>query len=212
MGAEDYTEASSLAHVRRLLDIIACTSAFTDAEGRDKHEHCGSPRSHKGPGSFRKAVASQLKGRQGEEASTRGRTGEVLEASDGTTSRESSRDGEAEVDGLGGREPGKNVGKGLSRVGLADQSPAEGGEGKLISFKGKQEAMEAMAAAAAATEARDMTGMVPHDSQLGNFYDFLSASHLAPPLQSKRTPKVDESFIEEQFAEVQKTDGCLWWK
>lgn len=50
-------------------------------------------------------------------------------------------------------------------------------------LKGKSEAAEAMAAAAAASEKGDMTGMCPTDSKLGQFYEFLSASHLTPPVQ-----------------------------
>jgi len=49
-------------------------------------------------------------------------------------------------------------------------------------FKGKPEAAAAMAAAKEATEKGDMTGMCP-PSKLGQFYEFLSFSHLTPPIQ-----------------------------
>jgi protein TIF31 len=45
-------------------------------------------------------------------------------------------------------------------------------------FKGKPE----VAAAKEATEKGDMTGMCP-PSKLGQFYEFLSFSHLTPPIQ-----------------------------
>eukprot|EP00850_Spirogloea_muscicola_P015063 SM000112S24005 [mRNA] locus=s112:357300:369907:+ [translate_table: standard] len=51
--------------------------------------------------------------------------------------------------------------------------------------RGKNEAAAAMAAAAAATEKGDMTGMYP-PSKLGQFYEFLSAGHLTPPIQFVR--------------------------
>jgi molybdenum cofactor biosynthesis enzyme len=51
-------------------------------------------------------------------------------------------------------------------------------------FKGKPEAAAAIAAAKEATEKGDMTGMCP-PSKLGQFYEFLSFSHLTPPLQCK---------------------------
>eukprot|EP00850_Spirogloea_muscicola_P010356 SM000060S19688 [mRNA] locus=s60:651874:664049:+ [translate_table: standard] len=62
--------------------------------------------------------------------------------------------------------------------------------------RGKNEAAAAMAAAAAATEKGDMTGMYP-PSKLGQFYEFLSAGHLTPPIQfirrSAKQPTISQS-------------------
>jgi hypothetical protein len=45
------------------------------------------------------------------------------------------------------------------------------------------EAIAAMAAAKEATEKGDFTGMCSPSSKLGQFYEFLSFSHLIPPFQ-----------------------------
>ncbi|CAM6047622.1 unnamed protein product [Sphagnum compactum] len=50
----------------------------------------------------------------------------------------------------------------------------------------KNEAIAAMAAAKEATEKGDITGMCSPSSKLGQFYEFLSFSHLIPPLQFVR--------------------------
>ncbi|CAI5476528.1 unnamed protein product, partial [Closterium sp. Yama58-4] len=126
-------------------------------------------------------VGSFLKKKPGEAARARGQAGASVEAGGRPA-------GGKHVDGA---ESAQKLGKELGEVGK--EAGIEAGKDLFVTgadgkrrFKGKREAVEAMAAAAAATEKGDMTGMFPEESKLGEFYEFLSAAYLTPPIQAIR--------------------------
>ncbi|CAK9197344.1 unnamed protein product [Sphagnum troendelagicum] len=135
---EDYTEPLAIAHVRRLLDIVACTTFF-------------------GPS---------------------GKQLEQLEQPVSSSSSELTRSPSSQA-----------ISSEVAKSGVVTKATTT----ERGVFKGKPEAAAAMAAAKEATEKGDMTGMCP-PSKLGQFYEFLSFSHLTPPIQflrcsQKQSPK-----------------------
>eukprot|EP00271_Cylindrocystis_brebissonii_P010218 TRINITY_DN26344_c0_g1_i1.p1 TRINITY_DN26344_c0_g1~~TRINITY_DN26344_c0_g1_i1.p1 ORF type:complete len:2692 (-),score=551.04 TRINITY_DN26344_c0_g1_i1:1086-9161(-) len=195
---EDYTEETAVAHVRRLLDIVACTTSFGMSasereakEGGDVSE-TGEVPAGKGGNRTAREDAEGHEENAGEalpgsaEGGAEGR-GLGRKASSGAAE-------DVEKEGAGkGKKAGDKGNEGVKTVNGAGSS-----DRKLVPFKGKPEAVAAMAAAAAATEKGDMTGMCPRESKLGHFYDFLSASHLTTPIQSiKRGSKT--SLDAEEF-------------
>ncbi|CAI7832349.1 unnamed protein product, partial [Closterium sp. NIES-54] len=257
--AEEYTEASAKAHIRRLLDIVSCTLAFgpstkqreeaqaaaAAAAGAEAAEGAaaaatsaptsGSPHQGSNAGSaatepanpggadsslaplhepapeasssvaeFGKVlglgdVGGFLKKKPGEAASVEKQAGSSGGAGGRLTGGKHGDGALAEVEGSGaggrelavaGAERPQKMGKELGKVGteagieVGKDLFVTGADGKRR-FKGKREAVEAMAAAAAATEKGDMTGMFPEESKLGEFYEFLSAAYLTPPIQGE---------------------------
>lgn len=160
---EDYTEEQVIAHVQRLLDIVACTSSFgpsgkvtepaptpgnlneTQATDGGASEHAAhvetTPDSNRAPESKESSVAE-------------GSTLDVPEVSSAPAIKHESRP--------------------FCKV-----------HSKKACLADKPEAAAAMAAAKEATEKGDMTGMCP-PSRLGSFYEFFSLSHLTPPIQILR--------------------------
>eukprot|EP00897_Mesotaenium_endlicherianum_P009525 jgi/Mesen1/8600/ME000005S08562 len=193
---EEYTEESAQAHVRRFLDIVACTTSFGPSPvGRDS-EAKGANQCPPASGESRGAIdeaSSDASGGGGD------RKDSAAEGSEGFSSRaEADREQKRrspEAGATGAREGLKEGagpaeerarGKDSSSSTSLGQEQEKEEKGKLVPFKGKPEAAAAMRAAAEATEKGDMTGMCPHVSKLGQFYEFLSASHLTSPVQSLR--------------------------
>lgn len=166
---EDYTEEDAIAHVRRLLDIVACTTCFGSSAKQME------PKS--GQGGVKESAQSTTDTEQTNETS-------VKKYSSNKDRKEPNKDGKVESDDNSER-PQKVEGN------LDSTIKDNGGEkksnhvvkGSNTSLKeGKSEAVAAMDAAKEATEKGDMTGMCP-PSKLGQFYEFFSFSHLVPPIQ-----------------------------
>jgi hypothetical protein len=141
--------------VRRLLDIVACTTSFGSCGKQAKVK----PSSHE-PG---KVVAHGASSPAGIMAEV---TGNLP-----TTTGEDSESVRKEVDA--------QVSESTSK---AEIDKAAFTKSEKTVFSGKPEAVAAMTAAKEATEKGDMTGMCP-PSKLGLFNEFLSFSYLRPPLQ-----------------------------
>jgi hypothetical protein len=141
--------------VRRLLDIVACTSSFgssgKQAEVKPSSHEPGKGVAHgaSSPAGIMAEVTGNLPTTTGEDSES------VRKEADAQVSESTSK---AEIDKATFTKSEKTV------------------------FSGKPEAVAVMAAAEEATEKGDMTGMCP-PSKLGLFYEFLSFSHLTPPLQ-----------------------------
>jgi protein TIF31 len=148
---EDYTEDLAIAHVRRLLDIVACTTSFGSSGKQAEPKSSQEPTKTLGQG----AAASNPAAHMAEANGNTPPAGEDFEGRQEASAQAIESVPRAEID------------KSEKRV-----------------FKGKPEAAAAIAAAKEATEKGDMTGMCP-PSKLGQFYEFLSFSHLTPPLQCK---------------------------
>ncbi|GLJ15752.1 hypothetical protein SUGI_0259240 [Cryptomeria japonica] len=182
---EDYTEEDAIAHVRRLLDIVACTTCF-GSSGKQME-----PRS--GQGGVKESAHSTTDTEQANETS-------VKKCSSNKERKELNKDGKVESDDKS-ELPQKVEGN------LDSTIKDDGGEkksnnvvkGSNMSLKeGKSEAVAAMDAAKEATEKGDMTGMCP-PSKLGQFYEFFSFSHLVPPIQFIR--KSTRQSVEEKRSE-----------
>ncbi len=142
---EDYTQELAIAHVRRLLDIIACTTSFGQSEKQQKVETSSSS-SSVGTKIPSAGIITELQGENQLEASSK------LSASN-----------EEEEFIISNNNSSSSSRKGI--------------------LNSKDEAIAAMAAAKEATEKGDITGMCSPSSKLGQFYEFLSFSHLIPPFQ-----------------------------
>ncbi|CAK9212247.1 unnamed protein product [Sphagnum troendelagicum] len=154
---EDYTEDLAIAHVRRLLDIVACTTSFGSSGKQAEPKSSQEPIKTLGQG----AAASNPAAHMAEANGNMPPAGEDFEGRQEVSAQAIESVPRAEIDKA-------VIVKSEKRV-----------------FKGKPEAAAAIAAAKEATEKGDMTGMCP-PSKLGQFYEFLSFSHLTPPLQFLR--------------------------
>ncbi|CAM6015800.1 unnamed protein product [Sphagnum balticum] len=154
---EDYTEDLAIAHVRRLLDIVACTTSFGSSGKQAEPKSSQEPTKTLGQG----AAASNPAAHMAEANGNTPLAGEDFEGRQEASAQAIESVPRAEIDKT-------VIVKSEKRV-----------------FKGKPEAAAAIAAAKEATEKGDMTGMCP-PSKLGQFYEFLSFSHLTPPLQFLR--------------------------
>ncbi|MCO5552322.1 hypothetical protein L7F22_005833 [Adiantum nelumboides] len=160
---EEYTEEHVIAHIQRLLDIVACTTSF------------GPP----GKSSVPAAALESSKDTQGgtDGSSEQARPEETVLESNGVSEGKASLGVEgATLDSLDGHSPpeAKLESHVLCKI-----------HSKKACLSDKPEAAAAMAAAKEATEKGDMTGMCP-PSRLGSFYEFFSLSHLTPPIQLLR--------------------------
>jgi protein TIF31 len=156
LSTEDYTEDLAIAHVRRLLDIVACTTSFGSSGKQAEPKSSQEPIKTLGQG----AAASNPAAHMAEGNGNMPPAGEDFEGRQEVSAQAIESVPRAEIDKT-------VIVKSEKRV-----------------FKGKPEAAAAIAAAKEATEKGDMTGMCP-PSKLGQFYEFLSFSHLTPPLQCK---------------------------
>eukprot|EP00250_Pteridium_aquilinum_P021343 c25094_g1_i1 orf=761-6940(-) len=156
---DEYTEEQAVAHIQRMLDIVACTTSFgpsgkvpepSPASGNAKDSQVlGGSTEHAGSSPESDAAC--------ESKSLAVSEGATLEACDGNSATDVKN------------EP-HTLCKVHSRKGCLSEKP---------------EAAAAMAAAKEATEKGDMTGMCP-PSRLGSFYEFFSLSHLTAPILSLR--------------------------
>lgn len=191
---EDYTEEDTIAHVRRLLDIVACTTCF-GSSGKQMEPRSGQG----GQGGVKESAHSTTDSEQANETS-------VKKGSSNKERKESNKDGKEESDD-NSKLPSKVEGN------LDSSIKDNGGEKKSNNIvkgsnmalkQGKSEAVAAMDAAKEATEKGDMTGMCP-PSKLGQFYEFFSFSHLVPPIQFIRKSirqSVEERRTEGEFFSI----------
>lgn len=168
---EDYTEEHAVAHVRRLLDIVACTTCF-GSSGKQ-----GEPRSGQGGGKESAHSMTENVAEQNNDVA-------LKKSSSNKERKEANKDGKdnkpetfQKVEGKVEASEKENDGEENS-----NQHSSKGEGRKKSSKEGKSEAIAAMAAAKEATDKGDMTGMCP-PSKLGQFYEFFSFSHLLPPIQ-----------------------------
>jgi protein TIF31 len=178
---EDYTEPLAMAHVRRLLDIVACTTFFGPSGKQleqpkqpvssSSSELTRSPSSQAINSGEDRPQSSSAAGAQEEEIMIRDSddaAGAVIRRR--RRRRRSSEGGETKKT--------TTITPEVAKSGVVTKAATT----ERGVFKGKPEAAAAMAAAKEATEKGDMTGMCP-PSKLGQFYEFLSFSHLTPPIQ-----------------------------
>ncbi|KAI5063540.1 hypothetical protein GOP47_0022087 [Adiantum capillus-veneris] len=179
----EYTEEQAIGHIRRVLDIVACTSCFGPS---GKKADCSSQ------GSNKDCSHSLANDNHAKDCSSARTSGAIADNGNGHSKK---------VNGMEGERAGDKVGHTIHCCGgQADQDtgnkicegPINSGEGRRVgdlkksthkkpSLAEKPEAAAAMAAAKEATEKGDMTGMCP-PSRLGLFYEFFSLSHLPSPI------------------------------
>lgn len=194
--------------MQRLLDIVACTLAYGPAS---EHWQRQKEEAEKGQGQVQERGKGpggrgvQGAARAGEKQDARATSGTPLasavepretsgteRAHPETSSVDSALGvtgegkGSGEVGGVGKGEGGKsklgmNGNKEEIFASLKSAMARRTGEGQ-----GAESAADAMAAAEAAAERGDHAGMMAPYSDMGHFYDFLSAAHLPAPLQSVR--------------------------
>ena len=149
---EEYDAASAESNVRRLADIFSCLAAF----GKNpKHVPPPTPAPAPPPPSSQDLSVNPA-------PSTHLPAPETL--------TENALDKKE-----GGRRKGVK-GWGQKAGGVEEK------ESKLVPFANEEEANVAMKIAAESTERRDMGGMIPIDSEIGDFYGFFSAAHLTAPI------------------------------
>lgn len=168
---EDYTEEHAVAHIRRLLDIVACTTCF-GSSGKQ-----GEPRPWQGSG---KESAHSMT----ENVTEQTNDDALKKTSSNKERKEANKDGKDNKPEILQKvedkvEASKKDSEGEEN---SNQHLSNGERSKKSSKEGKSEAIAAMAAAKEATDKGDMTGMCP-PSKLGQFYEFFSFSHLLPPIQ-----------------------------
>jgi protein TIF31 len=169
---EDYTEPLAIAHVRRLLDIVACTTFFGPS-GKQLEQP-------KQPGS---SSSSELTRSPSSQAISSGEDRPQSSAAAGVQEEEIMiRDSDDAAGAVIRRRRRSSDGRETKKTATITPEVAKAATTERGVFKGKPEAAAAMAAAKEATEKGDMTGMCP-PSKLGQFYEFLSFSHLTPPIQ-----------------------------
>jgi protein TIF31 len=170
---EDYTEPLAIAHVRRLLDIVACTTFFGPSGKQpvssSSSELTRSPSSQAISSGEDRPQSSSAAGVQEEEV--------MIRDSDDAAGAVIRRRRRRSSDG-GETKKTTTITPEVVKSGVVTKAATT----ERGVFKGKPEAAAAMAAAKEATEKGDMTGMCP-PSKLGQFYEFLSFSHLTPPIQ-----------------------------
>ncbi|KAH9329773.1 hypothetical protein KI387_001881, partial [Taxus chinensis] len=163
---EDYTEEDAVAQIRRLLDIVACTTCF-GSSGKQAE-----PRSGLGGGKESAYLTKETE--LTNEASLKNFS--IKERKD------QNKDGKVESDKS---ELAQKIEGNIDVITKDNRGEKKSNivKGSNMSLKeGKSEAIAAMDAAKEATEKGDMTGMCP-PSKLGQFYEFFSFSHLVPPIQ-----------------------------
>ena len=204
--------------MRRLLDIVACTTAFggkpvpagsSSSSSASDVPTAASPPHHPPPaavaaaasdaatpGSLAGSAPAEPQADAESNTGTGEKAGGVLGLGSGSgllgksTKGCSKRAGEPRT--VEATQAGADSSDGKECASLAGNEPSwkedslvtVGSDGKPR-FKGRREAAEAMAAAAAAAETGDTSGMCPSDPQLGDFYDFIAAGHLTPPIQGR---------------------------
>lgn len=168
---EDYTEEHAVAHIRRLLDIVACTTCF-GSSGKQ-----GEPRSGQGGGKESAHSMTENVAEQNNDVA-------LKKSSSNKERKEANKDGKDNKPETFQKVEGKVEASEKENDGEENSNQhSSKGEGREKSSKeGKSEAIAATAAAKEATDKGDMTGMCP-PSKLGQFYEFFSFSHLRPPIQ-----------------------------
>eukprot|EP00250_Pteridium_aquilinum_P018589 c24130_g2_i1 orf=1-2976(-) len=197
----EYTEEQAITHIRRLLDIVACTTSF-GASGK-------------------KADSTPCQGNNKECSHAQGHDNHVkdcIHVKSTDASVENSGGQSKKVDASESERVGDNVGNGApSCIGAVDSDSGSNlhiestiaDDGRKVndlrksnhkkpSLAEKPEAAAAMAAAKEATERGDMTGMCP-PSRLGLFYEFFSLSHLTSPISFIR--RSTKHHVEEKKAD-----------
>ncbi|OVA10298.1 Tetratricopeptide repeat-containing domain [Macleaya cordata] len=166
---EDYTEELAVDHVRRLLDIVACTTSFSSSSS-------SSPKNG-GRANHRESSSKDSSSNDGEETTgnslTENNGGDEpnLSPKTGTKNSKSNINGNPKA-GYNGAVKGNN-----------------NKDGKPVS------ASVAVDAAKEAMEKGDISSMCP-PQKLGQFYDFFSFSHLTPPVQYIR--RSSRPFLEDK--------------
>jgi protein TIF31 len=176
---EDYTEPLAIAHVRRLLDIVACTTFFGPS-GKQLEQ----------PKQPVSSSSSELTRSPSSQAISSGEDRPQLSSAAGVQEEEIMIRDSDDAAGAVIRRRRRRSSDGGETKKTTTSTPEVAKSGVVTKtattergvFKGKPEAAAAMAAAKEATEKGDMTGMCP-PSKLGQFYEFLSFSHLTPPIQ-----------------------------
>ncbi|KAI5077264.1 hypothetical protein GOP47_0007088 [Adiantum capillus-veneris] len=160
---EDYSEEQVIAHIQRLLDIVACTTSFGPSGKTCEPTH-----------SLENAKDTQGGTDGSSEHAVPGES--VSESNGGSEGKGSKATDGATLDVPDGNSPPavKHETQVLCKI-----------HSKKACLSDKPEAAAAMAAAKEATEKGDMTGMCP-PSRLGSFYEFFSLAHLTPPIQILR--------------------------
>jgi protein TIF31 len=177
----DYTEPLAIAHVRRLLDIVACTTFFGPSgkqlEQPKQPVSSSSSELTRSPSS--QAISSGEDRPQSSAAAAGVQEEEIMiRDSDDAAGVVTRRRRRRTSDGGETKKTTTTTTPEVAKSGVVTKATTT----ERGVFKGKPEAAAAMAAAKEATEKGDMTGMCP-PSKLGQFYEFLSFSHLTPPIQ-----------------------------
>ncbi|MCO5611354.1 hypothetical protein L7F22_065607 [Adiantum nelumboides] len=180
----EYTEEQAVSHIRRLLDIVACTSCFGPS---GKKADCSLQ------GSSKDCSHSLANENHAKDCSSgRSTSGAIMESGNGHTKKVNEMEGERVGEKSGrairccGGEADLDTGNKVCDGLVISEEDRRVGDVKKLAHKKpslaeRPEAAAAMAAAKEATEKGDMTGMCP-PSRLGLFYEFFSLSHLSAPI------------------------------